>query len=166
LVDLRKGDLLPIAPRIRIMRNASRIASGCLIAVTLAVLGVSAARPSTVQSRGSFTLTTIADIGTVYWRYDCAGRSAAGSLGLTVERDSATTEVHFRLSGHSSRTTMQPGQTKWFPFGRGTEVLSAYQSTEPGTLRAILTVDFAFPHSVPHCYRYAPPRFTLQEYPR
>lgn len=166
LLDRRKGDLVPTVARIRAMRNASRIMFGLLVVATISVLGAPAAHPSTGQTRGSFALTTIADIGTVYWRFDCTGRTAAGSLGLAIERGSATTEVHFRMSGRISRLTMQPGQTRWFPFGRGSQVLSTYQATEPGTLRAILTVDFAFPHSVPHCYRYAPPRFTLQEYPR
>lgn len=113
------------------------------------------------------TLTALADIGTVLWRYDCTPRQSSWSLGIRLARQTATTVVTFQSQKLTLQSQLEPGQTRWFPFRRSrVQTLRATQGTEPGTLRAIVTVNFGYRHGVAHCYPYTPPRFTVQQYPR
>ena len=57
----------------------------------------------------AYVLTALADIGTVYWRYDYVHyRRNEWSLGFRVFRDSATTEVTYRDGRLTRRRTAQP----------------------------------------------------------
>jgi hypothetical protein len=113
------------------------------------------------------TLTALADIGNVYWRYDCTPRQGSWSLGIRIDPKSATTGVVFHSQTLTLRRELQPGQVHWFPFRQSQmQTLRVSQSTEPGVLRAVVAVDFAYRDAIAHCYSYAPPRFTVQEYPR
>jgi hypothetical protein len=110
-------------------------------------------------------LTALADIGTVYWRYDCVHyRSPEWSLGIHVFESTATTEVTFRAGKLTRHRTLQPGYpTTWFPFRREQKQnLSLFQATEPGTLRAHVLARF----SRGDCWSYFPPRLSVQLYPR
>jgi hypothetical protein len=110
-----------------------------------------------------YVLTAVADVGTVYWRYDCVHyRANEWSLGIRVFRDSATTEVTYRAERIVRRRTL-PAHTIWFPFRRErSQSLSVFQTTEPGTLRAHLLAKF----SRRDCWPYFPPRLDVQLYPR
>jgi hypothetical protein len=112
-----------------------------------------------------YVLTALADIGTVYWRYDCVHyRKPEWSLGVRIFQSTATTGVTFRagkLTMHRT-TRIQPGQpTVWFPFRRERrQSLSFVQATEPGTLRAHVLTKFS------GCQSYFPPRLSVLLYPR
>lgn len=89
------------------------------------------------------------------------------ALGIRIYTDTATTEVALHAGRRAFYAQLDPGHIHWFPFRQdGVQRLSAIQSTDPGTLRATVSINFAAPHGVPHCSAYAPPRFTVQEWPR
>jgi hypothetical protein len=110
-----------------------------------------------------YVLTAVADIGTVYWRYDFVHyRTPRWSLGVRIFY-TATTGVTFRAGKLKLRRTLQPKQLHWFPFsGSRAQSLSLVQAIEPGTLRAAVTVRFTRRNS----QSYFPPRFSVQLYPR
>jgi hypothetical protein len=133
-----------------------------------AVIVAIALIPSSAASgrQKPYVLTALADIGTVYWRYDCVHyRTSEWSLGVHVFQTTATTSVTFRagkLTMH--RPAIQPGErTLWFPFRRERrQSLLLVQATEPGTLRARVRAKF----SRRDCQSYFPPRLSVQLYPR
>jgi hypothetical protein len=115
-------------------------------------------------------LTALPAIGIVYWRADCAP-TTRWAIGLKMFRSSATDRVSFQLGGRTLRRVVQPGESVWFPFAADkVQVLRVVQHTEPGILRATVKVNFGVPKPgkvvVPHCYRYAPPRVSVEVYPR
>jgi len=129
------------------------------------LLPVSATDGATNGRQKPYVLTAVANIGTVYWRYDCVHyRSPEWSLGIHVFRDTATTSATFRGGNLRRRREIQPGEpTLWFPFRRERlQSLSLVQATEPGTLRARVTVDWRGNH----CESYFPPRVSMQLQPR
>ena len=110
-----------------------------------------------------YVLTAVADIGTVYWRYDFVHyRTPRWSLGVRIFY-TATTGVTYRAGTLRIRRTLQPKQLHWFPFSSSRlQLLSLTQATEPGTLRALVTARFSR-----HNYQsYFPPRLSVQLYPR
>jgi hypothetical protein len=114
-------------------------------------------------------LTALPAIGTVYWRADCAKERWA--IGLKMFRRSATDRVTFRSGGRTLRRIVQPGETVWFPLTADkVQLLRVVQQTEPGTLSATVRVNFGIPKpgvaTVAHCYSYAPPRVSVEIYPR
>ncbi len=111
----------------------------------------------------AYVLTAIAEVGTVYWRYDCVHyRSPEWSLGIGWDGE-ASTAVTYR-AGRITRRRELPAKTIWFPFRRnGLQSLAFVQGTEAGTLRARVTVDWRRGN---HCRSYFPPRVSLQLYPR
>jgi len=112
-----------------------------------------------------YVLTAVADIGTVYWRYDCVHyRAPEWSLGVRVFVTTATTTVTYQAGSFERRRTLQPGNpTTWFPFRREhKQSLSLVQATEPGTLHASVTARF----KRSDCWSYFPPRLSVQLYPR
>ena len=133
-----------------------------LLAAAIAVLFVPSSAASGRQK--PYVLTALADIGTVYWRYDCVHfHSPEWSLGVRMF-DTATTKVTYRLGRLTRRVTLQPDEPAvWFRFRperrRG---LSFVQATEPGTLRASVRVTFGSDD----CQSYVPPRVSVQLYPR
>jgi hypothetical protein len=77
----------------------------------------------------------------------------------------------FRAGTRNLRRILQPSGTVWFPLTAAKlQTLSVRKHTEPGLLRATVTVNFGVPRPdkivVAHCYAYAPPRVTVQVYPR
>jgi hypothetical protein len=109
-------------------------------------------------------LTAIADIGTVYWRYDCVHvDSPEWSLGVQLF-DTATTAVTYRAGSVNQHRTLQPGDpVSWFRFRPALrQQLSLVQATEPGTLRAHVLATF----ERRDCQSYNPPRLSVQLYPR
>jgi hypothetical protein len=134
-----------------------------LDAVAAAVLLLPSSAASGRQK--PYVLTALADIGTVYWRYDCVHhRAPEWSLGIRVFDSAATTEVTFDAGALTRHRTLQPGSpTTWFPFGREhAQSISVFQATEPGTLRARVLASFRRRD----CWSYFPPRLNVQLYPR
>ena len=132
-----------------------------------AVFAVVALLPGSAASgrQKSYVLTALADIGTVYWRYDCVHyRSSEWSLGVRVFPTTATTVVTYRAGRFRRRRTLQPGYpTTWFPFRKEQkQSLSFVQATEPGTLRGHVLASFRRSG----CQSYFPPRLSVELYPR
>jgi hypothetical protein len=113
--------------------------------------------------RKQYVLTAVADIGTVYWRYDCVHyRSPEWSLGIRFWGKATTTAVY--RAGRLTRRRTLPANTIWFPFRRNRrQSLSFVQAIEPGSLRARVTTDW---RGGSHCESYFPPRVSMQLYPR
>jgi len=137
------------------------IVLGAVVAAVVIFLPGSAASGRQKQ----YTLTALADIGTVYWRYDCVHyRAHEWSLGVRVFRDTATTGVTYRAGRLTRQRTLQPGEpTTWFPFRRERrQTLSLVQATEPGTVhgRVLATFDRR------DCWPYFTPRLSVELYPR
>jgi hypothetical protein len=131
-----------------------------------AVIGAVVLLPSSAasgrQKPKPYVLTAFADIGTVYWRYDCGRhRPPRWSLGVRAFDDAATTTVTYRAGASRRQRTLQPGAPiAWFPFSRALrQRISLAQGTEPRTLYGKVSVRFGEMHLV-NCWPYLPPRFT------
>jgi hypothetical protein len=137
------------------------------IALGVAIVAVVLLPGSAASGRQKpYVLTALADIGTVYWRYDCVHyRSPEWSLGIRVFPTTATTVVTYRAGKLTMRRpAIQPGEhTVWFPFRRErSQSLSFVQATEPGTLRGRVLARFR----IDACQSYFPPRLSVELYPR
>jgi hypothetical protein len=154
-----------------------RLFASAVLAVTLTSVASSGGRIAAAIPRAAraslkqppAVLTALAAIGTVYWRADCA--KATWAIGMKMFRTSATDQLSFQLGRRMFRRVVQPGESVWFPFaGNKVQLLRVVQPTEPGTLRATVKVNFGVPRPgsvvVPHCYGYAPPRVSVEIYPR
>jgi hypothetical protein len=132
--------------------------AGVVLAVALLLPGA-----ATSGRQKPYVLTAVASIGTVYWRYDFVHyRTPRWSLGVRIFY-TATTDVTFRAGKMRLRRTLQPQQLRWLPFRTNRlQKLSLVQATEPGTLRAAVTVKFGRHNS----QSYLPPRVTTQLQPR
>jgi hypothetical protein len=133
---------------------------GAFVAAAVVLLPSSAAS----GRQKPYVLTALADIGTVYWRYDCVHFSSPEwSLGVRMF-DTATTTLTYRTGKLKRHVTLQPDEpTVWFRFRpEPRRSLSLVQATEPGTLRASVLVKFARRD----CQSYSPPRLSVQLYPR
>ena len=116
-----------------------------------------------------YVLTAFADIGTVYWRYDCVHyRAPEWSLGVHVTGPT-TAGVTFRAGKLTMRRpTIQPGEpTIWFPFRtERVQRLNATAGGEAETVYAQVKVTFGEAHSLANCWSYAPPRVRTSLYGR
>jgi hypothetical protein len=137
--------------------RAAIVLASVLVAVVLLPASAASGRQK------PYVLTAVADIGTVYWRYDFVHyRTPRWSLGIRIFY-TATTDVNFRAGKLQLHRVLQPTQLRWFPFTAArAQSLSLVQATEPGTLRASVTVKF----SRHNFQSYLPPRFSVQLYPR
>ena len=143
----------------------------CLLIIAL----VAAASPSGAAGttiRGPWLLTALPGMGTVTWRCDptrnAQGRPAL-ALAVTTASASATETIAFRAGGRALvRKVLQPGQRLDLPYLRFLrQRLSIVQATEPGTLRAVVDVDFGpRPVSPSHCFAQLPPALAVRLYPR
>jgi hypothetical protein len=120
---------------------------------------------ATAGKQKPFVLTALADIGTIYWRYDCVHyRTPRVSLGIQFWGE-ATTSVTYRAGKLTRRRTL-PQHRIWFPFRSDRfQSLSFVQRTEPRTLYAHVKIDLGRRGSnfgYEHCQSYFPPRFIVQ----
>ena len=137
------------------------IAFACLALLASAAGGSSG---STTTAPRVFRLTTLAGVGTVYWR-GC-GKDEY-SLGFRVSGMGTTTGVTFRARHRAQRRTVQPGySTIWSPFKDRKQSLSTVSGGEAETIYARVVVLFNEGHSLPNCFSYAPPRVTVTLYGR
>lgn len=153
------------------MRSRSIASSVLLVAFLL--LSLAASTPAaTSQVKGPWLLTALPSMGSVTWRCDPA-RERAGrpALALTLDARRATATQSMELSAGGKRIlrrTIQPGQVAVLPYLRAPiQQLAVEQSTKPGTLRAIVTVDFRpRPISPSHCWEHLPPGLRVTVFPR
>src|SRR6478736_1637616 len=140
------------------------VASAVLLTVSLFVVSATMGAPtSSSRIRGPWLLTTLPSMGSVTWRCDVA-RERAGrpalALGFRASRTGATEVLELTVAGRRVvRRTLQPGQVVVLPYlDHAVQQLSVVQRTEPGTLRAVVRVDFS-PRTVSpsHCWPYLPP---------
>jgi hypothetical protein len=154
---------VPSAVAALVLTFVASVGCGPIAAATLQEAEASLKLPPAV-------LTALPAIGTVYWRADC-GPPTRWAIGMKMFRDSATDHVTFELGRRRFSRVVQPGERVWFPFASDKrQLLQVTQHTEPGILRATVKIDFGVPKSskvvVPHCYSYAPPRVSVEIYPR
>jgi hypothetical protein len=138
-----------------------------LLATAAGALALLVPPTATAGRQKPFVLTALADIGTVYWRYDCVHyRTPRVSLGVQWSGE-ATTSVTYREGGLTRRRTL-PRHRIWFPFTNyRLQSLSFVQATEPRTLYAQVNIDLGrrgTNHGYNHCESYFPPRFTVHEH--
>ena len=138
----------------------------CLMAALDAC--VSAQASPTKDAGGPWTLTALPSIGTVTWRCQPNRSGVRYGLGFNAFTNSATDRLALRANGHTiTARLVQPGERISLPYSRLQQQLVISQSTEPGTLRAVVDVDFRpRPISPSHCFSYLPPRLTVQLTPR
>jgi len=142
-------------------------ASAVSLATAVAAIALLLVAPrATAGKQKPFVLTALADIGTVYWRYDCVHyRTPRVSLGIEWWAE-ATTRVTYRAGALTRRRTL-PRQRIWFPFtSQRFQSLSFVQGTEPRTLYAYVKIDLGrrgSGHGYNHCQSYLPPRFSVHE---
>lgn len=136
----------------------------CLTALT----GSVGTKADAVVVRGPWTLTALPAIGTITWRCQPARSGERHGLGFVAFASSATDRLQLRAGGRMLVDRLvQPGQRITLPYAGLQQQLVVSQSTEPGTLRAVLDVDFRpTPISPSHCYPYLPPALTLHLTPR
>lgn len=128
--------------------------------------GASAATP---RPGRAVVLAALPSIGTVYWRYNCRSRGPTRySLGIHIWGNTATTQVRFRAGKLVVVRELQPGgPTSWFPYSaKQVQWLAAASGGEEGTVVGAVRIDYSYPSRGPHCFPYAPPRLTVQFYPR
>jgi hypothetical protein len=123
-----------------------------------------AAAATSPGGRGTF-VARLPDIGTVYSRYDCT-RGWRFGLGIRVTGPQ-TTVVRFRAGSFTRDRTLQPGDpTSWFRYSSSrVQWLAAGAGGENGAVVGWLRV-VGYPSTGPNCAPYAPPRVTMQMYPR
>ena len=139
-----------------------------LLAVGLRPFGHPASAATRVRGR-PILLTALPSIGTIYWRSNCAGRGPSRwSFGIHIFSNTATTGVRFRAGKLVRVRQLQPGYpTSWFPYsGKRIQYLAAGSGGEEGTVVGVVRVNYGSPSREPHCFNYAPPRVTVQIYPR
>lgn len=137
-----------------------------VIAAATCVLAASAAGEP-VDRPQPYLLVALPSLGSVTWR--CGATDGVYALGYREFWSSATTTVTLRAHGRTvASRSVDPRQVVRFPFVRArVQRLTFLQRTEPGTLRAIVTVDFGRRRTAyPPCRPYLPPRFVANVYPR
>ena len=148
------------------MRRISLVRMRRTIPLLAAFACLALLAPSAGGSPGSrmtppraFRLTTLAGVGTVYWR-GCGKNEH--SLGFRVSSMGTTTGITFRAGHRAERRTVQPGySTIWSPFKDRKQSLSTVSGGEAETIYTRVVVLFNEAHSLPNCFSYAPPRVTV-----
>jgi hypothetical protein len=123
-----------------------------------------------IGARGPWMLTYLPEMGTVSWR--CDDRRVgirAYALGFQSFSRGATEQLTLRVRNRVAfRRTIQPGQSVNLPHvDAAVQELLVSQTTEPGTLRGIVSVNFGPGRISPsHCFPWLPPAITLRVVPR
>ena len=132
------------------------VVTAALVLATTAIGGSGARKPK------AFLLVALPSLGSVTWR--CGPTDGVYALGYREFWASATTTVTLRAGRRTVRKRVDPHELVTFPFSRApTQRLTFVQMTEPGTLRAVVTVRFDQAHAVaPPCQAYLPPPFAVQ----
>lgn len=121
--------------------------------------------------RGSWLLTSLPGMGLLTWSCDPGKRGyLAYRLTFDPSASTATETVTMTVRGQTllSRTLNPPWKAVPFPLTKSpVRRVIISQATEPGTLRAIVTVNFKGTPTLPsHCWPYLPPAMTVTLKPR
>ena len=139
-----------------------RLASfGCVVALVFAAAGVAA--------RGPWPLTSLPGMGTLSWSCDLSAHGyRVYRLSYDTSGAAANQEVELSVRGRVLfRRQVLHQLVRFPPVDAPVQTLRFAQAIEPGTLRAIVTVDFSpRPVSPSHCWPYLPPRLTVTLLPR
>jgi hypothetical protein len=111
-------------------------------------------------------LGVLPEIGTIYWRDDCAGHGAPGqSLGIQIYENGQSGAARFRAGRLVRHRSLQPGYpTSWFPCrNSNVQWLAVAAGGENGTVVGVVRANFGYRDGEPH---YSPPRVTVRLYPR
>jgi hypothetical protein len=132
------------------------------VATAALVLATTAAGGSAARKPRAFLLLALPSLGSVTWR--CGPTDGEYALGYREFWSSATTAVTLRAGRRTIRKRVDPHELVTFPFSRAsTQRLTFVQTTEPGTLRAVVKVRFGQARPVaPPCQAYLPPPFAVQ----
>lgn len=138
----------------------------CLCCV--AALFAAGADAGSVDVRGPWTLTALPAIGTITWRCQPNRSGERHGLGVVAFKSGATDRLQLRAAGRTLVDRLvQPGQRITLPYAALQQQLVLTQSTEAGTLHAVVDVDFRpRPISPSHCFSYLPPAVSLHLTPR
>jgi hypothetical protein len=140
-----------------------RLSVSCiaLLAVVFAALPGAA---TNARPRGPFLLVALNSLGEVRWFCAAGARPNLDEFALqyTQARVTATTLVRLVVGGRTiKKATTNPGAVVRFPFLRpARQRLVFVQSHEPGTLTAVVDVDFGRHYRQPFysaCWSYMPP---------
>ena len=137
--------------------------------VSVVFVGSTAAFALASKGRGPWVLTVLPAIGTVTWRCEPIAEGERAALGFRAFVASATDRLELRVGGRTVLNRLvQPGEAVRLPYlDAPHQQLVVTQSTEPGTLRAFVTVDFSSGAISPsHCWPYLPPAVTVRVLPR
>ena len=116
---------------------------------------------------GPFFLVRLPSLGTLTWRTVTRDRTDWRALGYRPTPPIATTEVSLRAGGRVVSRRRVDEQAVRFPLRRDRiQVVTLTQMTEPGTLRASVTVDFKPGVTYTYCASYAPPGLKIVLDPR
>ena len=139
-------------------------------AVAFAALALVAATPAARRENlprlRSNLLVTLPSLGSVTWR--CGRSDGVYGLGYREFWASATTEVTLAAGKRTRRKRVDPRGLVVFPLSRApVQRLTFVQTTEPGTLRAVVVVYFdRSSRGYPPCQAYLPPRTEVHIFPR
>jgi hypothetical protein len=146
------------------------LAAGMVLVFAFGIRPLGHRASAATRARGGpVVLTALPSIGTIYWRSRCAGRGPSRwSLGIRLWSSTATTGVRFKAGKLVTVRTLQPGDpTSWFPYsGKRVQYLAAASGGEEGTVVGVVRMNYGYPSREPLCFTYAPPRATVQIYPR
>jgi hypothetical protein len=144
-----------------------------LLVIALALVaapGLARAVQRPVSERGPWLLASLPEMGAVTWRCDPARTGVrAYALGFRGSAAAATELVALRVENRVVLVrTIEPCQSLRLPHVSAVvQRLTVVQTTEPGTLRGTVSVDFApRPVSPSHCFPWLPPAVTVHVYPR
>jgi len=116
---------------------------------------------------GPFFLVRLPSLGTLTWRTVTRDRTDWHALAYRPTPPIATTEVNLRAGGRVVSRRRVDEQAVRFPLRRDRiQVVTLTQMTEPGTLKASVTVDFKPGVTYTYCAPYAPPGLKIVLDPR
>jgi hypothetical protein len=132
---------------------------GCLlVTVTLFLSGAAPASSNAATKSRPFLLVALPALGTVTWRCDFERQSF---FALGYRPSGTTTDVELRAGGRLISRRRMSAKEAPFPYlSARTQRLTFVQATEPGTVRATVTIDFASGGT--HCWSYMPPAITAR----
>jgi hypothetical protein len=138
------------------------------LVVPAAALARGHAHAATRRSAPRTFVAVFPEIGAVYVRYYCTrGRSLHFALGIHVLEEGQSGVVRFRDGRFSRNGELQPVSTVWFPYRPDRiEWLAAAAGGENGVVVGWVRVVGYSGHAATSCSAYAPPRVTIQIYPR
>jgi hypothetical protein len=136
-----------------------------LMASLLLVPGSQASRRA--PHCGPFFLAQLPSLGTLTWRTATRDGRDWHGLGYMPTPPIATTQVSLRVGGRIvARRTVNENAVRFPLYGNRFQVVTLSQMTEPGTLKATVTVDFKPGAAATYCAPYFPPGLRITLLPR